>query len=144
MVPVVLALFLAQAADAQDAVSVAGLMRPSAAAIAPEPQLAVSSSYRSSALPTWTLESAPSLNTPISNKRVQLYESSREVAPGQAPRRSPRLSIGFRSEGMRNALQSVGIDAHTCQAPVIRLRARMNDNGDVASTFWVSARCSFR
>lgn len=91
-------------------------------------------SFESGTLPVWS----------PSRSSVQLFETPHDINPGQPPRRSPRLAIGFRSEGMRHAMGMIGIDAHTCMAPIVRLRGKMANDGGVSGTFWVSARCSFR
>lgn len=111
-------------------------------AITPEPQSIYSASFRQPSVPGSSSESALPTWSP-SRSSVQLYEASVN-APGQPIRRSPRLAIGFRSDGMRNAMEAIGIDAHSCMAPIVRLRGKMADNGGVSGTFWISARCTFR
>lgn len=108
----------------------------------PEPRL-YSRVYRASSLGSIQPDTAaPSAWAP-SRGPIQIFETQREFKPGQPQRIRPRLSLGFRSSALRNGLESIGIDADTCMAPVFRLRGKLSSSGDVNSTFWVSARCTF-
>lgn len=114
------------------------------APIAPEPRLFNSLSYRQPTFPASDFESGSLQSWAPSRGRVQLFEAPRDFTPGQPVRRSPRLAVGFRSDAMRNAMEAIGIDAQHCMAPIVRLRGKMADNGDVSGTLWISARCTFR
>lgn len=114
------------------------------ASTAPEPQWVYSASYRQPSFQGTRLESDAHPAWSPSRGSVQLFATPHDYGPGQPIRRSPRLALGFRSEGMRNAMASLGIDAHTCMAPIVRLRGKLADNGGVSGTFWISARCTFR
>lgn len=62
---------------------------------------------------------------------------------GLTPERTrPSYALGFTSETMRNWMNDIGMDAGACTAPIIRLRTRVDANGDFRGTLWVHARCS--
>jgi hypothetical protein len=70
-----------------------------------------------------------------------LVELPRDAAPGTYQR--PRYALGFRSEVLRSWLKEAGVDAHTCIAPVLRLRTKLSSEGDLSGALWLYARCSF-
>lgn len=132
---------LAHAAEptAADGTSMASLSLHS---LNPEPRL-YSPAYRSTSLGRVAPDSTAFSAWAPSRGPIQLFETQREFKPGQPQRIRPRLSLGFRSNALRNGLEHLGVDADTCMAPVFRLRGKLSSNGDVNSTFWISARCTF-
>ena len=143
---------LAAPGDAPDAADRVGAVS-AAAAVAPPPftalatnsvtlRLAVQRPSPGAPLPTQTMLSTSAWA--VARSSVLLVEPAGTAAPGQPMRRSPRLALGVRSDGLRAALHHIGIDAQHCMAPMIRLRGRLADNGNLSAAFWVSARCSFR
>jgi hypothetical protein len=73
---------------------------------------------------------------------ASLVELPRDAMPGRYQR--PRYALGFRSEALRGWLKEAGLDAHTCIAPVLRLRTKLSGEGDLSGALWVYARCSFK
>lgn len=71
-----------------------------------------------------------------------LVELPRDAVPGTYQR--PHYALGFRSETLRGWLKEAGVDAHTCIAPVLRLRTKLSSQGDLTAALWLYARCSFR
>lgn len=71
-----------------------------------------------------------------------LVELPRDAVPGTYQR--PHYALGFRSEALRSWLREAGVDAHTCIAPVLRLRTQLSSQGDLTGALWLYARCSFR
>lgn len=71
-----------------------------------------------------------------------LVELPRDAVPGTYQR--PHYALGFRSETLRSWLKEAGVDAHTCIAPVLRLRTKLSSEGGLTGTLWLYARCSFR
>lgn len=136
--------FFAQLTHAAESMTAeeAGLTSLSLHSLNREPRL-YSRVYRASSFGVIQPDiAAPSAWAP-SRGPIQIFETQREFKPGQPQRIRPRLSLGFRSNALRNGLESIGIDADTCMAPVFRLRGKLSSSGDVNSTFWVSARCTF-
>jgi len=90
-------------------------------------------------------DSAPSLPRLELRKRSSfdavVVEPRADDLQGQA--RRPRLSIGMRSYALESALDSVGLAARHCLAPVVRMNARMSTSFNLSGTLWVSMRCSF-
>ena len=90
-------------------------------------------------------DSAPSLPRLELRKRSSfdalLLEPRADDPQGQTTR--PRLSIGMRSYALESALDSVGLAARHCLAPVVRMNARMSTSFSLSGTLWVSMRCSF-
>lgn len=57
----------------------------------------------------------------------------------------PHYALGLHSELMRNALALTGLDAESCVAPMLRLRARQATvTGSNGVSMTVFARCRFR
>ena len=71
-----------------------------------------------------------------------LVELPRDAVPGTYQR--PHYALGFRSETLRGWLKEAGVDAHTCIAPVLRLRTKLSSQGELSGALWLYARCSFR
>lgn len=57
--------------------------------------------------------------------------------------RRPRLSFGMRSHALEAALDSAGLAARHCLAPVVRMNTRMSGSPGLSGTLWISFRCSF-
>lgn len=77
---------------------------------------------------------------------ARLVEVPREApAPGQQQKYNrPRYALGFQSQSLKTLLANAGMDPHACLAPMIRLRTKVSQEGDVSGSFWLYARCSFR
>ena len=75
---------------------------------------------------------------------IGLYEYKPAlVVPGQYER--PHYALGFSSDAMRSALSSSGLDAESCVAPMVRLRARPTTiTGTTGISMSLLARCTFR
>ncbi|MFN3565312.1 MAG: hypothetical protein ACK4V1_04920 [Burkholderiaceae bacterium] len=71
-----------------------------------------------------------------------LVELPRDAVPGTYQR--PHYALGFRSETLRGWLREAGVDAHTCIAPLLRLRTKLSSQGELSGALWLYARCSFR
>jgi hypothetical protein len=73
-----------------------------------------------------------------------LYEYKPALAvPGQYER--PHYALGFSSEAVRSALSASGLDAESCVAPLVRLRARPTAiTGSTGISMSLLARCTFR
>lgn len=90
---------------------------------------------RSRALPPLTLRLArTNVGIPL------LMQMPQEEIPGQYVR--PKYGLGFRSETMRQWAKGLGLDAHTCFAPIMRGRTRFHDGG-LNGSLTLQARCSF-
>lgn len=74
--------------------------------------------------------------------RARLVEMPADVIPGQYSR--PKYALGFRSQGMKKFANSIGLDAHTCLAPLVRARVNFSQDGDAGGRLMVFARCSLR
>jgi hypothetical protein len=72
--------------------------------------------------------------------RASLVEMPAEVIPGRYTR--PKYALGFRSNGMKKFAQSIGLDAHTCLAPLVRARINFSQDGDAGGRLMLFARCS--
>jgi hypothetical protein len=72
--------------------------------------------------------------------RASLVEMPAEVIPGRYTR--PKYALGFRSNGMKKFAQSIGLDAHTCLAPLVRARVNFSQDGDAGGRLMLFARCS--
>lgn len=57
--------------------------------------------------------------------------------------RRPRLSLGMRSYALEAALDSAGLAARHCLAPVVRMNTRMSSSLGLTGTLWISLRCTF-
>ncbi|MGZ8254280.1 MAG: hypothetical protein ACXWVT_05470 [Burkholderiaceae bacterium] len=56
----------------------------------------------------------------------------------------PRYAVGLQSEAMREALSLTGLDAESCIAPMVRLRARQATiTGNTGLSMSLLARCTF-
>lgn len=75
---------------------------------------------------------------------IGLYEYKPTVAvEGQYTR--PHYALGLQSDLMRDALSLVGLEAESCVAPMVRLRARQTAiTGATGVSMSVFARCRFR
>ena len=72
-----------------------------------------------------------------------LYEYKR---PGELPGQytKPHYALGLHSDVMREALSLTGLEAESCVAPMVRLRARETSiTGAAGISMTVLARCSF-
>lgn len=56
--------------------------------------------------------------------------------------RRPRLSLGMRSYALEAALDSAGLAARHCLAPVVRMNTKMSGSLGLNGTLWISLRCS--
>lgn len=74
--------------------------------------------------------------------RARLVEMPADAIPGQYSR--PKYALGFRSQGMKKFANSIGLDAHTCLAPLVRARISLSQDGDAGGRLMVFARCSLR
>jgi len=92
------------------------------------------------ASPLLTVTSRTSLAVSHSFARASLVEMPADAIPGQYSR--PKYALGFRSNAMKNLAHSLGFDAHTCLAPLIRSRLSFSPNGDAGGRVMVFARCS--
>ncbi len=77
-----------------------------------------------------------------SSPRARLVEMPADVIPGQYAR--PKYALGFRSHGMKKFAHSIGLDAHTCLAPLVRARVNFSQDGDAGGRLMLFARCSLR
>jgi hypothetical protein len=75
---------------------------------------------------------------------IGLYEyKPATVVLGQYSR--PHYALGFQSELMRDAMAFAGLDAESCVAPMVRMRARQAAvTGDTSLSMTMLARCTFR
>ncbi len=72
-----------------------------------------------------------------------LYEYKR---PGETPGQysKPHYALGLHSDVMREALSLTGLEAESCVAPMVRLRARETSiTGATGISMTLLARCSF-
>lgn len=74
--------------------------------------------------------------------RARLVEMPADVIPGRYTR--PKYALGFRSHGMKKFANSLGLDAHTCLAPLVRARINFSQDGDAGGRLMLFARCSLR
>jgi hypothetical protein len=100
------------------------------------------------ARPAWA---GASSTTPITSASrpwhsARLVEIPRDATPGLQQHQyvRPRYALGFQSHGLKQLLTNIGMDPHACLAPIVRLRTKVSNGGDVSGTFWLAARCSFR
>ena len=70
-----------------------------------------------------------------------LVEVDSNDPPGQ--HRRPRYGLGMRSPALESALDSVGLDARQCLAPVVRMSTKLSTSFGLSGTLWVYLRCSF-
>ena len=91
---------------------------------------------------------APKPIDPYAYKRgllssIGLYEYKPAGAiPGQYTR--PHYALGLQSELMRDALSLAGLEAESCVAPMVRLRARQTTiTGATGFSMSLLARCTF-
>jgi hypothetical protein len=91
---------------------------------------------------------APKPIDPYAYKRgllssIGLYEYKPAGAiPGQYTR--PHYALGLQSELMRDALSLAGLEAESCVAPMLRLRARQTTiTGAAGFSMSLLARCTF-
>jgi hypothetical protein len=67
--------------------------------------------------------------------------------PGEVPGQytKPHYALGVHSDAMRDALSLTGLDAESCVAPMVRMRARETSvTGASGISMTLLARCSFR
>jgi hypothetical protein len=76
-------------------------------------------------------------------RALGLYEyKPLDAVPGQYTR--PRYAFGLRSQSIRDALSLTGLDAESCVAPMVRMRARPTAlTGSTGVSMTVMARCTF-
>jgi hypothetical protein len=73
-----------------------------------------------------------------------LYEYKR-IGEVQGQYAKPHYAVGLHSELMREALALTGLEAESCVAPMLRLRARETSiSGATGVSMTVFARCRFR
>lgn len=99
------------------------------------------------AKPAWATGTSTAPIAPASRPwhSARLVEIPRDVTPGQQQQyHRPRYALGFQSHGLKSLLANAGMDPHSCLAPIVRLRTKVSNGGDVSGTFWLYARCSFR
>jgi hypothetical protein len=59
--------------------------------------------------------------------------------PGQNAR--PRYGIGMRAPALESALETIGLEARRCLAPVVRMRTRLTSESNLTGTVWLHLRC---
>lgn len=69
-----------------------------------------------------------------------LVEFKPYAMPGQTAR--AHHGIGLRSYQMESALNSIGIEARYCLAPVVRMHTKLSAGFDLSGTLWVYLRCT--
>ena len=69
-------------------------------------------------------------------------EASRTNIDGSYKR--PKVIVGLPSESMKSWLNSAGFPTEQCLLPMVRARARINNDGEASGTFWLYARCTFQ
>jgi len=73
--------------------------------------------------------------------RAALLELPADQILGQY--RRPSYALAFRSDALRNWLNGMGIDARSCQAPVVRVRTKRSSSGEWSGMVLMFARCNF-
>ncbi len=69
-----------------------------------------------------------------------LVEFKPHAMPGQTTR--AHHGLGIRSYQMESALNSIGIEARHCLAPVVRMHTKLSSSFDLSGTLWVYLRCT--
>lgn len=69
-------------------------------------------------------------------------EASRTTIDGTYKR--PKVIVGLPSESMKSWLNSAGFPTEQCLLPMVRARARINNDGEASGAFWLYARCTFQ
>lgn len=69
-----------------------------------------------------------------------LVELESNDPPGQY--RRPRYALGVRSQALESALDTVGLDAHRCLAPMVRMNTKLSASLNLSGTLWIYLRCS--
>jgi len=69
-------------------------------------------------------------------------EASRTNIDGSYKR--PKVIVGLPSESMKSWLYSAGFPTEQCLLPMVRARARINNDGEASGAFWLYARCTFQ
>jgi hypothetical protein len=69
-------------------------------------------------------------------------EASRTNIDGTYKR--PKVIVGLPSESMKSWLNSAGFPTEQCLLPMVRARARINNEGEASGAFWLYARCTFQ
>jgi hypothetical protein len=77
-----------------------------------------------------------------SASRVSLIEIPIDGLVSQPTR--PNYALGFSSAALRGWMTDLGVGTSECIAPIVRMRARIDNGGDFRGTLWVHARCSLR
>lgn len=72
---------------------------------------------------------------------VQL-EAPRPTIDGTYKR--PRIIVGLPSESMKSWMNSAGFTTEKCLLPMVRARARLNNDGEASGALWLYARCTFQ
>jgi len=73
---------------------------------------------------------------------VQVVEQPRDPVTGAYKR--PKIIVGLPSDAMKSWLKSGGITAERCLLPMVRARARVNEEGEASGALWLYARCTFQ
>jgi hypothetical protein len=69
-------------------------------------------------------------------------EASRTNIDGSYKR--PKVIVGLPSESMKSWLYSAGFPTEQCLLPMVRARARINNDGEASGALWLYARCTFQ
>lgn len=69
-------------------------------------------------------------------------EASRTTIDGTY--RRPKVIVGLPSDSMKSWLNSAGFPTEQCLLPMVRARARINNDGEASGAFWLYARCTFQ
>jgi hypothetical protein len=69
-------------------------------------------------------------------------EASRANIDGSYKR--PKVIVGLPSESMKSWLYSAGFPTEQCLLPMVRARARINNDGEASGALWLYARCTFQ
>jgi hypothetical protein len=69
-------------------------------------------------------------------------EASRTTIDGTY--RRPKVIVGLPSESMKSWLNSAGFPTEQCLLPMVRARARINNDGEASGALWLYARCTFQ
>jgi len=77
-----------------------------------------------------------------SASRISLIEVPTDALDSQGTR--PHYALGFSSATLRSWMTDLGVGTSECTAPIVRMRARIDNGGDFRGTLWVHARCSLR
>jgi len=73
---------------------------------------------------------------------VQVIEQPRDPVTGAY--RRPKIIVGLPSDTMKSWLKASGITAERCLLPMVRARAKLNEEGEASGALWLYARCTFQ